>query len=167
MLAALPLDEANPARQLQRVVETTQSLKHSHQVEASELIEELSDWTATAVLTQMIRFAAARRAYNLVVTNVPGPPLPLYLLGARLRESYPMVPLFANQGLGIALFSYDGGLYWGINSDWDALPNLHDYVDALGAGFVELSQAAHGGAASAARSHKTRPVRRKAARHRA
>jgi len=164
MLAALPLDEANPARRLQRVVETTQRLKHSHQIEASELIEELSDWTATAVLTQMIRFAAARRAYNLVVTNVPGPPVPLYLLGARLRESYPMVPLFANQGLGIALFSYDGGLYWGINSDWDALPDLHDYVDALGAAFAELSQAAQGGAAKAARSRKTRPVHRKPAR---
>jgi WS/DGAT/MGAT family acyltransferase len=167
MLAALPLDEANPARRLQRVVETTQRLKHSHQVEASELIEELSDWTATAVLTQMIRFAAARRAYNLVVTNVPGPPLSLYLLGARLRESYPMVPLFANQGLGIALFSYDGGLYWGINADWDALPDLHDYVDALGAGFAELSKAARDRAASAARSRKARPVRRKTARRRA
>jgi WS/DGAT/MGAT family acyltransferase len=167
MLAALPLDEANPVRRLQRVVETTQRLKHSHQVAASELIEEFSDWTATAVLTQMIRFAAARRAYNLVVTNVPGPPVPLYLLGARLYESYPMVPLFANQGLGIALFSYDGGLYWGINSDWDALPDLHDYIDALGAGFVELAKAAGGGVASVARSHKARPVRRIRGRRRA
>jgi hypothetical protein len=112
----------------------------------------------------MIRFAAARHAFNLVVTNVPGPPLPLYLLGARLRESYPMVPLFANQGLGIALFSYDGGLYWGINSDWDALPDLHDFIDGLADGLTELAGAARGDAITV-RARK-RPARRKGARAR-
>jgi WS/DGAT/MGAT family acyltransferase len=172
MLATLPLDEANPARRLQRVVETTQTLKHSHQVEASEIIEELSDWTATAVLTQIMSFAAARRAYNLVVTNVPGPPLPLYLVGAPLRESYPMVPLFASQGLGLALFSYDGGLFWGVNSDWDALPDLHDYIEALNAGFAELAEAARDIAAPVRvrrppRARRPRPARRTTQRRRA
>ena len=49
-----------------------------------------------------------------MVTNVPGPQSPLYLLGARMQEIYPLVPLAGNQGLGIALFSYDGGLYWAL-----------------------------------------------------
>ncbi len=75
--------------------------------------------------------AASRRSYNLVVTNVPGPPMPVYMNGARLLETYPLVPLFTNQALGIALLSYDGGLYWGFNADWDAVPRLHDFVQAV------------------------------------
>jgi diacylglycerol O-acyltransferase len=94
------------------------------------------------VLTQLARFAARRRTYNLLVTNVPGPPVPLYLLGARLLHSYPMVPLFSNQALGIALFSYAGGLYWGINADWDALPDLHNFAEAIERGFDDLYCAA-------------------------
>lgn len=142
MVAPLPLGEDQPRRIHQRVVQTTQAIKHSHQVEATEMIEEFSDWTATGVLTQLVRFAARRRPYNLVVTNVPGPPLPLYLLGARLLHSYPMVPLFSNQALGIALFSYADGLYWGINADWDALPDVHDFVEAIERGFEDLYAAA-------------------------
>jgi diacylglycerol O-acyltransferase len=138
MVAPLPLDEDQPRRIHQRVVETTQAIKHSHQVEATEMIEEFSDWTATGVLTQLVRFAAKRRPYNLVVTNVQGPPVPLYLLGARLLHSYPMVPLFSNQALGIALFSYASGLYWGVNADWDALPDVHDFVEAIERGFEDL-----------------------------
>jgi len=53
------------------------------------------------------------------------------MLGAKLEEVYPLVPLFTNQCLGIALFSYDGGLYWGFNADWDALPDLHELVGML------------------------------------
>jgi hypothetical protein len=53
------------------------------------------------------------------------------MLGAELQEVYPLVPLFTNQGLGIALFSYADGLYWGLNADWDALPDLHDLVGML------------------------------------
>ena len=142
MVAPLPLGEDQPRRIHQRVVETTQAIKHSHQVEAAEMLEEFSDWTATALLTQLVRFAAKRRPYNLVVTNVPGPPIPLYLLGARLLHSYPMVPLFSNQALGIALFSYADGLYWGVNGDWDALPDLHDFVEGIGRGFDDLYAAA-------------------------
>jgi diacylglycerol O-acyltransferase len=142
MLAPLPLGEDDPRRIYERVVSTTRAIKHSRQVEATEEIEQISNWTATGVLTQLVRFAAKRRTYNLVVTNVPGPPLPLYLLGARLLHSYPMVPLFSNQGLGIALFSYAGGLYWGVNADWDALPDLHNFVEAIERGFEDLYCAA-------------------------
>lgn len=142
MVATLPLGEDHPRRIHQRVVAATESVKHSHQAEATELIEEFSDWTATAVLTQLVRFAAKRRPYNLVVTNVPGPPVPLYLLGARLLHSYPMVPLFSNQALGIALFSYIDGIYFGVNADWDALPDVHDFVEAIDRSFEDLRASA-------------------------
>jgi len=142
MIAPLPLAEKNPRRRLQQVSRTTEELKRSHQIEATELLEQVGDWTATALLTQLVRLTAARRPFNMVVTNVPGPPVPLYLLGARMLASFPMVPLYSNQALGIALFSYADGLYWGISSDWDALPDVHEFVEALGHSFEELRSAA-------------------------
>ena len=79
----------------------------------------------------MTRMAAARRASNLVVTNVPGPAVPIFLNGAQMLESYPVVPLFENNALGIALFSYDGRIFWGFNADWDSFADLHDFVTAI------------------------------------
>jgi diacylglycerol O-acyltransferase len=141
MLARLPLDERDPYRRLQRVTEVTTRLKQSRQIEASELLEEFSDWAGSGLLTQMMRLGAQRRMFNVVVTNVPGPPVPLYLLGARLLEPYPSVPLFSNQALGIALFSYLDGLYWGVSADWDVVPDLHDFVEGLAESFTELVDA--------------------------
>ena len=74
----------------------------------------------------------------MIVTNVPGPSRAVYLAGARMLASYPLVPLFANQGLGIALFSYCGGLHWGFNADWEAVPDLHDFVLAVEREFETL-----------------------------
>jgi WS/DGAT/MGAT family acyltransferase len=131
LIASLPVDERDPRKRLARVSETMKELKDSGQVEGSEVFEEISDWTSTTLLTGLTRMAAARRASNLVVTNVPGPPVPIFLNGARMLESYPLVPLFENNALGIALFSYDGRIFWGFNADWDALPDLHDFVFAI------------------------------------
>ena len=142
LLAELPIGEPDPRRRLQRVIETMARMKQSGQVRGSELLEELSDWTAPAVLNQTVRMAARVRAFNLVVTNVPGPDIPLYLCGAPLLEPYPVVPLYSNQALGIALFSYHGALYWGFNSDWDRIPDLHELVDALALHFQELRKTA-------------------------
>lgn len=100
--------------------------------------EELSDWTATGVLTLLQRLATRQRSYNVIVTNVPGPRIPLFLLGAPLCDSFPLVPLFANQALGFPIFSYGGNLDWGLNADWDLLPDLHDVVNDLRDSFAEL-----------------------------
>jgi hypothetical protein len=62
----------------------------------------------------------------------------VYLNGAQLVGSYPLVPLYENQALGIALFSYDGGLYWGFNSCWDRMPELHEFVLAIEHEFESL-----------------------------
>ena len=96
-----------------------------------EMMEEISEWGLTRLFTQFARLAAISRPFNVVVTNVPGPQIEAYMLGSPLREAYPLVPLFKNQALGIALFSYHGGLFWGLNADWDALPDLHVLVEAL------------------------------------
>ena len=142
LLADLPIAVADPAERLRRVIETMGQLKHSRLVRGAELVEEIGNWTATALITQSVRLASRIRAYNLIVTNVPGPPVPLYLLEAPLLEVYPVVPLFANQAVGVALFSYDRGLYWGVNADWDRVPDLHDLIDALALEFTELQKSA-------------------------
>lgn len=131
LVARLPVDEKNPRRRMERVIGETRHLKESSQAVGTEVIEEISDWTSTAVLTAFSRTAAAARSYNMVVTNVPGPPFPVFMEGSRMLACYPLVPLFENQALGIALLSYDGSLFWGFNADRGLLPDLHAFVDAV------------------------------------
>jgi WS/DGAT/MGAT family acyltransferase len=144
LLAPLPLDEPDPCRRLERVVEGMRDLKRSKQRQGEKLVAEFADRTFNGLMLQFARFGLNNRAANLVVTNVPGPRGPVYLLGSRMREVYPVVPLGPNQTLGVALFSYDGGLYWGFNADWDVIPDLHDFVEAVQAEFDEICRAAAG-----------------------
>jgi hypothetical protein len=89
-----------------------------------------------------MRLQTVARPHNLVVTNVPGPQMPLYLLGAPLHEAYPIGPLFQQQALVIALFSYAGRLFWGLNADASLVLDLADLRRDLEAGFQELAEAA-------------------------
>ena len=156
-VAELPIDERDPLKRLSQVVDTTRELKRSRLVRGAELLEELSDRSSDLLVVRLVQLAARQRAFNLIVTNIPGPQQPLYLLGAKLQAIYPLVPLFENQGLGIALFSYDGGLYWGFNADWDALPDLHDFVEFVDEELAVLNRAA------AAKSGKAAGKRRRRA----
>jgi diacylglycerol O-acyltransferase / wax synthase len=142
MIASLPISERDPLRRLERVRAVMGDLKLSKQALGAEVLAAVGEWTPATLVALGVRLAFRGLPSNLVVTNVPGPQMPLYLLGARLSEAYPLVPLFVNQGLGIALFSYAGGLYWGFNSDWDLIPDLHDFVVAVDATFRELGAAA-------------------------
>jgi hypothetical protein len=78
----------------------------------------------------------SKRLFNVVVTNVPGPQFPLYAAGARMLQMYPVVPLSKGQAVSIGLTSYDGGVYYGLNADRDAMPD----IDVL-AGCIEESLA--------------------------
>ena len=177
LMTRLPVGERDPRQRLRQVIATTQELKGSKKVKGTELLEELSDHTFSSLFIQMARMGARSLSYNMVVTNVPGPPFPVYFLGAHMREVYPLVPLFSNQALGIALFSYDGGLFWGFNADWDAVPDLHDVVGdverefrllATAAGSHAPAQAAQPEPAPApARPPRRRPTRRPKRTHRA
>ncbi len=144
MIASLPIAEEDPASRLEAVTETMGDLKSSKQALGAEVLTSVSEWVAPRLFSLVFRLAFRSRSSNVVVTNVPGPQIPLYLLGARMTEAYPLVPLFENHGLGIALFSYSGGLYWGFNSDWDLFPDLHEFVIAVDAAFRELCDAADG-----------------------
>ena len=105
-------------------------------------LEDLADRIGGKFFLELSRSAARNRPFNVAVTNVPGPPMPLYLMGARLRAVYPMMPLFSNQALSVAVISYAGGVFWGFNSDWDTLPDLHDLVVGVCEDFEKLRKAA-------------------------
>jgi hypothetical protein len=120
----------------------TGDLKQSRQAMGAEVLARVSEWTVPTLLSVAMRLAARARSFNLTVTNVPGPQIPLYLLGARMFAAYPLGPLFENQALNIALLSYDGRLHWGFNADYDLLPDLGDLVAAIRASFDELRAAA-------------------------
>jgi WS/DGAT/MGAT family acyltransferase len=140
--APLPIEELDPKKRLAAVSRTTASLKHSKQALGAEVLAAVSEWTVPTLLSLASRVAYRNRAANLVVTNVPGPQVPLYLLGARVLETYPMLNLLTQQSLGVALFSYAGRLHWGFMADWDLVPDLHDYVVATARAFDELCDAA-------------------------
>jgi diacylglycerol O-acyltransferase len=80
----------------------------------------------------------SKRIFNLVVTNGPGPQVPLYSAGARMLEMYPVVPLAAGQGLAIGITSYDGGVHYGLNGDRDALSDVDVLAQALDEALDEL-----------------------------
>jgi diacylglycerol O-acyltransferase len=141
LLAPLPLDEPDPRRRLARVVETLRELEESKQRHGGEMVAEIADRTLSGLMSQFARFGLRNRAANLVVANAAGPPKPVYLLGAKMLEVYPLVSLARDRTLGVALVSYAGGLYWGFNSDWDVLPDLHDFVEAVQSEFEELRAA--------------------------
>jgi hypothetical protein len=142
LVARLPLGEHDPQARLARVTQETGALKRSHQAQGVQTIEELSDHTFTTLFTLFARVAAASRPFNLVVTNVPGPQFQAYMLGAPMTACYPLVPLYNNQALGIALFSYNGTLFWGFNGDWDALPDIEAFAEDIEASFRALRRAA-------------------------
>jgi len=146
LLAELPLAERDPRKRLKRVIETTQEIKRSRQRAGVELLEELSDRVLTSIFVFFANLASRQRSFNVVITNVPGPPRPIYLLGSRMLEVYPLVPLAVTQALGIALVTYDEGLHWGFNADWEALPDLHELVTATSEEMEKLCKLAASGA---------------------
>ena len=150
LLVRLPVEQPTPAARLRAVAAITQAAKRSRQVAGGEVMESLGEGTSAGMLSQAIRLGSRMRAYNLVVTNVPGPQQPLYLLGARLLDVHPVVPLYLGQALGVAIFSYDGTLFWGLHADWSALPQLGELTLLLQQEFTALVALAEASAAATA-----------------
>jgi WS/DGAT/MGAT family acyltransferase len=141
-LLPLPTGEATAAARLSRIGEITAGLKGATNVLGAQMLSE----AGCSLIGAGVRLFERLRPFNLVVTNVPGPPLPLYLLGARLQDVHPLVPLFPNQGLGIAVFSYADRLCWGLNADCHVVPDLDALGTAVAESFEELRAAADRGA---------------------
>ena len=134
----LPVGEGNAVMRLHQVSFAMRGHKDSGQSVGADAIVQLSGFAPPTLHSLGARVASSftRRLFNVVVTNVPGPQFPLYAAGARMLEMYPVVPLAKGQALSIGLTSYDGGVYYGLNADRDAMAD----VDVL-AGLIEESLA--------------------------
>ncbi len=137
-IVPLPLDEADPLERLRRVHAYTQELKSSKQALGIQMVMQVAEWTPPVLLSLGVRSAGS---VNTIITNVPGPQFPLYMLGARLVEMYPMAPLLPGMGLAIGLFSYDGKLQWGFVADYHQVPDLPVFVGLVRRSFAELASA--------------------------
>jgi diacylglycerol O-acyltransferase len=142
-LTALPVHERDARRRLDAVRAMTAELKDSQEAMGAEVVTQAAEWTTANVIKLAAQFINSARRFNLIVTNVPGPPVPFYLLGAPMVAAYPHLPLFENQGLGVALFSYAGTLYWGVGADWNQMPDLGEFMRDIAESFDELCIAAH------------------------
>jgi diacylglycerol O-acyltransferase len=138
-LVPLPVHERDAQRRFREIHATTDELKRSGEATGGSAIAEAANWAGGAVVELTARLIGSSRVYNLIVTNVPGPSIPLYLAGSRLREAYPHLPLFEQQGIGIALLSYVGRLAVCIAADWNLGELLHDLVGRLETGLAELA----------------------------
>jgi WS/DGAT/MGAT family acyltransferase len=142
MMAPLPVGESDPERRLATISAAMQGIKKSGQAVGAQVLTQLSGFAPATLMAQGSRLVSTERIFNLVVTNVPGPQFPLYLLGRELREANPMVPLAKGQALGIAIMSYNGQMNYGLLGDWDAMPDLDDFAADIEASLGELASAA-------------------------
>ena len=126
----LPVGEPRPVMRLHQVSHAMKGLKDAGQSVGAEALVSLSGFAPPALHSAAARLASglSRRLFNVVVTNVPGPQFPLYANGAQMLECYPVVPLSKGQSVSVGLTSYNGGVYYGLNADRDAMPD----VDVLG-----------------------------------
>jgi WS/DGAT/MGAT family acyltransferase len=141
-MVPLPLAERDPRTAVAKISEITGELKESKSALGAEALSQVGEWTPSTLLSLGSRMMLRALPFNLVVTNVPGPQVPLYLLDAQMVDNYGLVPLIDYLCLGIVLFSYNKQLCWGFTCDWDLLPDLHDFVNDIEAAFDELRDAA-------------------------
>jgi diacylglycerol O-acyltransferase len=145
-LVNMPLSEPEPLLRVQKVHEETARLKQTNQALGASTLVELSRGTPLTLISVANRVVGPIvRPFNLTVTNVPGPQFPMYLLEAKMIASFPIVPLWSQHGLGLAIFSYDGGLHWGIHADFDAIPDTDRVAAAINKAIKELLDAARAG----------------------
>jgi WS/DGAT/MGAT family acyltransferase len=142
MWAPLPVGIADPVDRLHRISVSMQELKRSGQTVGAQVLTQLAGFAPSTILSQAARLQARQRLFNLVVTNVPGPQFPLYLMGRQLEAIFPMVPLAKNTALGIAIMSYNGQLNFGLSGDYDALADINQLADELRDSISELAKAA-------------------------
>jgi WS/DGAT/MGAT family acyltransferase len=144
MFAELPVEVEDPVERLNSLHEQMQELKNSGQAVAAERLTALGGFAPAMLLALAGRVGSRlpQSAVNTVTTNVPGPQQPLYLAGRRMLEAFPFVPLGGSVRVGIAIFSYDGGINFGVTGDRDSAPDIGVLCRGIEAGVTELLNAA-------------------------
>jgi diacylglycerol O-acyltransferase len=139
LLVDLPIGIGDPAARLRAVAAETARLKASGEAEAGDLLLRAADLLPAVALGATGLVVSHQPLVNLVVTNVPGPPVPLFVLGARSLEAFPFVPIAGNLSLGVAVLSYDGSLNLGITVDPVACPDAHAFVEGVEASLAQFA----------------------------
>jgi len=137
-MVPLPIAEGDARARLAFIQRTTRRFKEDRSALGVRLFAELTGWTPAALLSLGARISWRNLPFNMVVTNVPGPQQPLHLLSARMLDYYGLVPLTDYLGLGVVVFSYAGTLYWGLNADWDVVPDVDLFARDVEGSFAEL-----------------------------
>jgi diacylglycerol O-acyltransferase len=146
MFAELPVSIDDPVQRLRAVRTQMEELKRSQQAVAGEVLTSLSGFAPSMLLALGMRvaFRVPQRSINTVTTNVPGPQQRLFLAGRRMLEAIPYVPLAGQVRTGVAIFSYDGALKFGVTGDYDTAPDIGVLCRGIEAGLAELVRAANG-----------------------
>ena len=138
MLGPLPVYAQDPLERLRIVSESMQGLKESKQAMGAETLTRLQDFAPPTILAQASRLNFSTRAYNVLVTNVPGPQFPLYLLGREMQELAPVPFLAPKRALAIAIMSYNGSVVIGLMGDYDAMADLDEFGEYVQQSVEEL-----------------------------
>jgi WS/DGAT/MGAT family acyltransferase len=138
----LPAGDMDPAERLNLIAAETRHFKDSGQAVGAASLVGLTRWAPPTLHALAARLTVRQRFANLVVTNVPGPQVPLYLLGARLEGMYPLMNLTETMALMVAITSVSGNMGFGFTGDWDAVPDIDDLPVHLQASMADLKKAA-------------------------
>jgi diacylglycerol O-acyltransferase len=151
MRGPLPVYIKDPVARLRFVRQAMDGLKESKQAVGAATLVAVNNLAPPTILAQASRLNFSTRLFNLIVTNIPGPQVPLYVLGRPLRDLFPIAFLPENHALAIAIMSYNGGVDYGLLGDYDALPDIGLIAEGIEASLQELLQAARGQAGRPAR----------------
>ncbi len=141
MRGPLPVYIEDPVRRLRTISDAMAGLKRSKQALGAEVISRFNDFAPPTLLAQASRINFSTRLFNLIVTNVPGPQLPLYVLGKELEEVYPVAFLPQNHSLAVAIMSYNGKVGFGLLADYDRMED----VEVVSNGLERIAGRARGG----------------------
>lgn len=136
--AALPIYEPDPLERLHVISESMRDLKSSGQAVGAQVLTSLGEFAPPTIVAQASRLVARQRAFNLVITNVPGPQIPLFTLGHEMLEVYPVLPLSGNTTLGVALLSYNGSVGFGLLGDYETTEDIGELAEGIEKSVVEL-----------------------------
>jgi diacylglycerol O-acyltransferase / wax synthase len=144
MRGPLPVYVRDPVERLQTVSEAMRHLKDSKQAVGAEVLAGAQNFAPPTILGAASRLNFSTRLFNLIVTNVPGPQFPLYVLGREMQTVFPIAFLPNDHAMAIAIISYNGWLNFGLLGDYDALPDLEEIGDAIEATIDEYVSLAKG-----------------------
>jgi diacylglycerol O-acyltransferase len=138
----LPVAVEDPLERYARQLEEAESLKSGTQALGTTTLLDITEHAPPVIHSFLARSLFATRLFNVTITNVPGPQIPLYGFGARMTEAWPLVPLAAEHAVGLAVASYDGKMFFMLNVDRDSVPDLDLLADGMERTLAELLEAA-------------------------